>query len=822
MPAKYRRREFIKNLSLLGISLEINPVVLDMYTFPGSREGLLSGRFFSLIFNAGTGRYNLTDNNGKILIEGAFTRINLAERKEYLTSREFNHKITLQKVLDDFGQGSQMIVSSVNKQRSVNAETRFSVYDNTRTVFIEVICKNTGTAPVVIKSIEPLIATEEEKAFLHWDSSAVLTNGPMYYDAGRVHRFGDQIREAEPYGPVKGSVPSPDFLYPSTDRIRSWWNVGLFSGYDNEGLVMGFAENRTGFGQIILSKTVTGNISLFASSVFSEGAELKPGQSISSGRFVIITSEDIYSALEKFADVTRILNNPRKISPLNGWCSWFYTYEFVTEDEVIRNAEFVAANLKKYGLEYIQVDEGYQRYHGDWEANERFPHGMKWLSERIKESGLKPGLWVAPFVISEPTELFRNHPDWLLQNSDGTPMRVGPWPEIETEWARNENPKRYGLDISHPGAQKWLFNLFKKMSDDWGYEMFKIDFVAWSVLSAKQFHDPSYTPAMAYRKGMEIIRSAIGPAKHINDCGPGNITAGLIDTMRIEIDQNYGYSDAVWKQYFLDSSSSAPAAAKRYYYNGNTWINDADHLCINLLSPSQAMAAATLLALSGGNIISGDRLTDMDSLKLDILKKALPSFGKAAKPVDLFDTDRHSVFALKVVKPYGEWTVAAIFNPDNNGMVHRSIPLNRLWLKDDKKYIAYDFWQEKLSGEVTGSLEVDILPLSVTLLSLHEKKDHPQFISTDRHILQGAIETEDIRWNTDSGTLSGTSYGAKGTSYNIMIYLPVGVGWKQEKKATYRDYNGYSARLADSQLMKIRLNFRDEEKINWNIEFGKT
>jgi hypothetical protein len=326
---------------------------------------------------------------------------------------------------------------------------------------------------------------------------------------------------------------------------------------------------------------------------------------------------------------------------------------------------------------------------------------------------------------------------------------------------------------------------------------------------------------MAYRKGMEIIRNAIGPEKHINDCGPGNITAGLIDSMRIEADQNYGYSDAAWKQYFLDPSSSAPAAAKRYYYNKKTWINDADHLCINLLSPSQAQAAATLLALTGGNIISGDRLTDMDNLKLDILKKTLPSFGEAAKPVDLFDNERPSVFTLKVKKPYGEWTLIGIFNPENGFILHRSVPLSRLWMEEDKRYIAYDFWQGRLFGEVTGSLEVDVLPLSVTLLSLHERKGHPQFISTDRHILQGAVEIEDTVWDTSSGTLSGTCCGATGTSYNVMVYLPVGVNWKQAKQATYQDFRDYSIRLIDRQLMKVRLNFSNTEKISWKIDFGK-
>jgi alpha-galactosidase len=41
------------------------------------------------------------------------------------------------------------------------------------------------------------------------------------------------------------------------------------------------------------------------------------------------------------------------------------------------------------------------------EGNERFPHGMKWLANKIKEHGFKAGIWISPYVISEPTELFK-------------------------------------------------------------------------------------------------------------------------------------------------------------------------------------------------------------------------------------------------------------------------------------------------------------------------------------------------------------------------------------------------------------------------------
>ena len=84
-------------------------------------------------------------------------------------------------------------------------------------------------------------------------------------------------------------------------------------------------------------------------------------------------------------------------------------------------------HLRAFGLEYIQIDEGYQRSHGDWEGNERFPHGMKWLAERIKAYGFKPGLWIAPYVISERSDVFRQHPDWLVHRRDGSLQRIGNW-----------------------------------------------------------------------------------------------------------------------------------------------------------------------------------------------------------------------------------------------------------------------------------------------------------------------------------------------------------------------------------------------------------
>ncbi|MBN1467046.1 alpha-galactosidase, partial [candidate division KSB1 bacterium] len=674
--------------------------------------------------------------------------------------------------------------------QQLNLQLRITLYDGLPSLFVQLTCENVGRQPMTVSNVQPLCAIPSEGG-LHWFNVAkILTNGQMYADPGAVSEL-------------------------TSDSRRSWWNVAFFSGYEREGLVCGSIDNEGALGQLSVGRGANGLIALTAESFLAHGFVLQPGRAISSNRFMLHIGENPYQALETYADTMGRLGTARVHSMVNGWCSWFYTYESVTEEEVIRNAEYAARTLKPFGFEYVQVDEGYQRWHGDWEGNEKFPHGMGWLAERIRELGLKPGLWIAPYIISEPTDLFQKHPEWLLHHPDGRLRRVGPWPSEESEWAQNENPKRYGLDITHPGAAEWLCALFDKIRQ-WGYEMIKIDFVGWSLLAAERYHDPTVSQAAAYRRGFGIMRKHLGPDCHLQDCGPGPVTVGLLDSMRIELDQNYGYRQNAWQQYFLTPSGSAAAAAKRYYFHGRTWTNDADHICLHLLSLSQAQAAATLIALTGGNIISGDRLMDLDAPRQTILQKILPSVGQAARPVDLFDTDAHRVFAMTLKRSFGEWTIAGFFNPEGT-VVEQVMPLERLWLDPTKSYIAYDFWQEQLLGVFEREVRVQTPPTSVTLLALHEKRGVPQVISTDRHVLQGALELADVHWDTATQILSGVSLGPIGSAHHVMIHLPEPHPWVQGRHALYHDYPGYSFKMTDEHLVRLRVRFETENNVRWQV-----
>jgi hypothetical protein len=813
-----KRREFIKTISLSGVSIAlVNPITANSL-LDGNITSDLKNNYFTIEFDKSGGLFSILRNNGSILLKGATSAVNSNNSKRQIASQLYKQRSESVKFTDQTGAGQMLKIYSKDIENKIDFEIHLSLYQTSPIVAIETICKNSSSGDIQVSSIEPLRAVSNETGYLLFPGvSKCITNGAIYYDAGMIHTFGTPFKKPEPYGETKGGKLTNGSLSPENETVHSWWNTGFFSGYDKESLVVGFIENNSGLGQILISKTGTNQFSFVAESVFAPGFILKPGQSVSSNRLMMLISNNPYSALENYASIVGSISKARTHSIINGWCSWFYTYDQISEEEVIRNAEFVSLHLKQFGLDYIQIDEGFQKFHGDWEGNDRFPHGMKWLADKIKSFGLKPGLWIAPYIVSEPTELFQKNPDWFIKNPDGSFKRVGPWTDEDTDWARNEKPKRYCLDITHPGAAQWLFNLIDMVSNQWGYEMIKIDFVAWSTLSAHHFYDVSATPAQVYRKGFEIMRAAAGEKCHLLDCGPGAVTAGLIDSMRIELDQNYGYSKDAWKQYFLESSSSAPAAAKRYYFHKRTWINDADHICVNLLSNSQSQAVSTLIALSGGNMISGDPLTELDITKLEILKKVLPSYGEAARPVDLFDSDLQSVFAMKIKKSFGQWTVAGFFNSSLTETIERKFSSERLWLDPDKTYLVYDFWKEKFIGEVSKELLVEILPGSVTLLSLHEKTGAPQVISTNRHVLQGAIELEDVKWDSVSGTLSGISTGPLNSAHSVTVYLPDVNPWRQVAKTGFRNSDAYNYRMVDDHILRIQVHFKDAILTEWKV-----
>ena len=98
--------------------------------------------------------------------------------------------------------------------------------------------------------------------------------------------------------------------------------------------------------------------------------------------------------------------------------NWEATYFDFNEDKIVEIAEKAA----KIGIDTMVLDDGWfsSRINdtnglGDWYENrDRLPNGLEGLAKRINALGMHFGLWFEPEMVNPGTELFKNHPDWIL------------------------------------------------------------------------------------------------------------------------------------------------------------------------------------------------------------------------------------------------------------------------------------------------------------------------------------------------------------------------------------------------------------------------
>lgn len=370
-----------------------------------------------------------------------------------------------------------------------------------------------------------------------------------------------------------------------------------------------------------------------------ENLVLQAGETWNLEDFMAISGPDrekLYDALT--AAITK--HHPRlKHEPVPmGWCSWYCFGPQVTAKNVADNTEWIASHLPQ--LKYIQIDDGYQPWMGDWmDKGKAFGGDVESVLKEIKQKGLEPAIWVAPFVASPESQLFKNHPDWFVKDENGLPLRsdkigfggwrLGPW---------------YVLDGTHPQVQNFLTELFRRMREEWGCSYFKLDANYWGAIHGGVHYDKKATRIEAYRRGMEAILKGAGDAFVLGCNHPIWPSLGLIHGSRSSMD--------TWRKWesFRDIGREN---LLRGWQNGRLWWNDPD--CILLTdggandimdqagnqvnaqkketgpTENEYLFHATTVYASGGMLLSGDDLTKITPERLNILKKLIPPTGKAAR-----------------------------------------------------------------------------------------------------------------------------------------------------------------------------------------------
>jgi len=492
--------------------------------------------------------------------------------------------------------------------------------------------------------------------------------------------------------------------------------------------------------------------------------------------------------------------------PPSGWCSWYYYYKDVNEDEVLSNARWLGANLRDYGARYVQIDDGWQGYGKggprDWTTlSDSFKGGMGRLAAGIKSFGLTPGIWIAPHGQSSRS-VVQNAKGVFLLKKDGT--------SASKTWEGD-----YLVDPSNPRSSQYLKDLFATLVG-WGYDYFKIDGQPVVVneyrSNGASMKKKGGDPEILYRKTLDSIRSAIGPDRYLLGCwGIPLEGAGIMNGARTGGDVVLGWEG------FLTAFG---ATMDHYYQHNILWYTDPDVMLLRPpLTVGQARAWVTLQGLTGQALFASDRMPDLPEDRVEVLKRVFPAVD--ARPLDLFPSPRSKrIWDLKIRHLGRAYDVVGLFNLDPSASETTLVRWADLGLPDKKPVHVFDFWNQEYLGAWEAGMAVDVPPAACRVLTLVPDSGEIQIISTSRHITQGWVDLAALNSENGGRHFRGKSHLIKDDPYEIHFVFPRGRNFVV-KSATAKDASGELAvEICNHQgWSAVRLRPARTGDADWDVSF---
>ncbi|MBK7711967.1 MAG: hypothetical protein IPJ37_14120 [Bacteroidales bacterium] len=393
------------------------------------------------------------------------------------------------------------------------------------------------------------------------------------------------------------------------------------------------------------------------------------------------------------------------------------------------------------------------------------------------------------------------------------------------QWWDEEN--MVGYDFTDEEFINHMKNVYKNLKNA-GIRGLMFDYpesTAWAFNGG--FDDKYSTTASAYRNMLELAYEGLGEDSYIDErmIGRGSdLSLGLIASQRVWGDNDLfmpemvtrcglrWYKNRVVVNYDLDAKD--PVKARPGYNNDG----------LKTLMTMCYVVSARFLMARGFYQLSPEQLY--------IMSRTFPyhTLPKSSRPVDAFSNG----FTVPRIFDYEVnpgWHQLTLYNPNldstNNDDGTKFVELGRslneggLGLDPDKEYFLYDYWNDKFVGRFYGSDNVvqELRPGETRMISIHAIEENPQFISTNRHIMQGLVDMKVLpAWNETNKVLTGKSSVIGGEEYKVVIAL-----------------NGFKTLKCSAPNARAKIELTDSEKnlavlsilsvknsdIEWSISFKK-
>ncbi len=220
-----------------------------------------------------------------------------------------------------------------------------------------------------------------------------------------------------------------------------------------------FSVEQTPYRQV----RVTGGLNSFDFSY-----QLKPGESLTTPEFYGGVAQNGFGEASRLMHtLERVYIEPHglkaRVRPVL-YNSWEATTFDVTEEGQMRLAE----KASKLGVELFVMDDGWfgkrNNDHaglGDWTVNpQKFPHGLDALIAYVNRLGMGFGLWVEPEMVNPDSDLYRAHPDWVM-NFRGRP--------------RSELRNQLVLNLARDDVKEYVYGFLNRLATEYNIRYFKWD-----------------------------------------------------------------------------------------------------------------------------------------------------------------------------------------------------------------------------------------------------------------------------------------------------------------------------------------------------------
>jgi alpha-galactosidase len=227
---------------------------------------------------------------------------------------------------------------------------------------------------------------------------------------------------------------------------------------EDEGTVLMGTIGWTGNFQFTFEVDNLGNLRVISGiNPYASAYELKPGEVFTTPEFIFTLSDEgkgkASRDIHDWARQYQLKNGTGdRLTLLNNWEATGFRFDEPKLEELMKEA-------KTLGVDMFLLDDGwfankYPRANdraglGDWDVTkEKLPNGVPHLVKAAKEAGVKFGIWIEPEMVNPKSELFEQHPDWVIQQ-----------PNRETYYFRNQ----LVLDLSNPKVQDYVFGVVDRL-----------------------------------------------------------------------------------------------------------------------------------------------------------------------------------------------------------------------------------------------------------------------------------------------------------------------------------------------------------------------